>query len=340
MRFTKLIIYNLTVFLVLLIALEVGFRIAVPDYSYYQRTCAADFNEEARQKMDTNWVHPDSQLGWVCQTKKKLKFYRSDFFDVEYRINEQGFRTPDFTENSDSTLQKKKVLLLGDSFLFGIFLEENQIVANRLQTLLGQEYLVYNMAIPGWGIDQMFQAYQEYVQLIEPDIVLVFFIDDDVSRVVEAFYWGASTKRAYKLADDQLVFRTSTDGQLSKTEGYFCFNSQLINRLYRIGVMKKAQPLTEAVFDRWEAMEKQEERSLKVVRFPRREQIGHSGLKNYDLEPFFASRNIQYKDLEPELRSKTSTQWNSLFIPGDDHPSSKGAEYIAGKLKELLSDPR
>ncbi|KAA3637923.1 MAG: hypothetical protein DWQ02_05950, partial [Bacteroidetes bacterium] len=132
MRYTKLIIYNLSILLVLFLLLEAGFRIFKPDYEYYERTCAADFMDEAYLKTDTNWVQPDSDLGWVCRQKEQLNFYRPDFFHIAYHINSQGFRSPEFSSRMDSAINKKRVLLLGDSFLFGIFLEEPQTVSSQL----------------------------------------------------------------------------------------------------------------------------------------------------------------------------------------------------------------
>ncbi len=340
MRFTKLIIYNLSILVVLFLLLEVGFRIFEPGYEYYERTCAADFMDEAYLKTDTNWVEPDSVLGWVCQQKENLKFYRPDFFHIAYNINSHGFRSPDFPKGSDAANEKKRILLLGDSFLFGIFLEESQTISSQLLKKLGPEYEVYSMAAPGWGLDQMYHAYLNNVQHIDPDIVLLFFIDDDISRVMEAFYWGASTKRAYKLEKGKLIFREPEDGQLSQLESYFCFNSQIINRLYRIGVMRQAQPLSEAILEHWIEGEKEASRSLYTVRFPRIEQIGQPALKQYDLEVFFKEKNCFYLDLEPEIRQLEKEELEALYIQGDDHPSSKGAAYIAEKLQQILVDGR
>ncbi len=340
MRFTKLIIYNVSVLLVLFFIVEAGFRIGASDYAFYQRTCAADFTEGAVLEMDTNWVQQDSILGWVCRKKPHLKFYRPSFWKVNYHINEFGFRSPEFPGARDRGKQQKRVLLLGDSFLFGIFLEEEKTITNRMQAYLGEDYEVYNMAIPGWGIDQMYQAYAKYAQLIQPDIVLLFFIDDDVSRVMEAFYWGATTKRAYRLDRDSLTFRSAYDGKLSKMEEYFCFNSQVVNRIYRIGVMQKAQPLTEVILDNWIRQVREQGSTFMAVRFPRREQINHPGLKKYDLKVFFERQQTFYHDLASEIRLVSKQKINSFYLEGDDHPSEAGADFITSKLVQIILDSR
>jgi hypothetical protein len=340
MSTTKLIIYNLSVLLLLFMFVEIGFRIGVPEYEFYQRTSAADFSEEAILKMDTNWVRQDSILGWVCRPKAQLKFYRTDFWDVDYQINKYGFRSVEFPDITDTTKDRTRVLLLGDSFLFGIFLRQSETIANQMQSFLGDNYEVYNMAIPGWGIDQMYQACEKYTQVIQPDMVILFFIDDDVSRVMEAFYWGAAPKRAYRSGQDSLIYRTPEDGKLTDLEAFFCFNSQVINRLYRIGVMQKAQPLTEVILDNWIKMEHRQDRDFMAVRFPRREQVGHPGLKKYDLGDFFDQHNVFYRDLEAEMSLFPEAVISSFYIEGDDHPSKEGAEFIASKLRQFIMNSR
>ena len=340
MRITKIIIYNLTVLLLLFLLAEAGFRIWAPDYQFYERTSLAGFTEEAQLKLDTNWVQQDSLLGWVCRKNPHLKFYRSDFWEVNYGINDLGFRSTEFPREKFASEPKTRILLLGDSFLFGIFLEESTTISSRMQFYLGENYEVYNMAIPGWGIDQMYQAYDAYSQLIQPDIVFLFFIDDNISRVMEAFYWGAATKRAYRADKNELMFREPEHGQLSELEGYFCFNSQIINRLYRIGVLQQAQPLTEVILENWINQENVVERNLKAVRFPRREQIGHPELKRYDLQDFFRRNSIFYLDLEPEMQLFSTEKTTSLYIEKDDHPSAVGADYIASKLVQIILNSR
>jgi hypothetical protein len=332
MRFTKIIIYNLSVFFALLFIVEAGFKVVAPGYEYYERTYAAKFEELAQFKLDTNWVKKDADLGWVSKQKTDLKFYRPDFFGVEYGIDGHGFRNP-LTKGE----RVKKILLLGDSFLFGIFLENNQTISAKLQHELGSEYVVYNMAVPGWGLDQMSQAYAKYVDEINPDQVLLFFIDDDISRVMEALYWGAAAKQAYKLKNNQLVLRDSMDGKLNGLESFFVFNSQLVNRLYKIWIYRKAAPLAKAILNRMIQREQNYGRKLASVRFPRKEQIGNDHLKIYDLSTFFKDQNCYYLDMEKEIRVLPKEAYEAFYIPEDDHPSPLAAEFVANRLKKIIT---
>jgi hypothetical protein len=70
---------------------------------------------------------------------------------IEYRYNNLGYRSNfDYTDE----LQNKKVILcLGDSDLFGAGIEYKDIWSTQLQELLGNEYTVMNMGIQGASAD-------------------------------------------------------------------------------------------------------------------------------------------------------------------------------------------
>ena len=335
MKVIKLFIYNLGILFTLLVLIEIVFKIANPNYVYYERTYAAKFKEKAIHKLDTNWVAPDDDLGWVCKQKEDLKFYRSDFFELPYQINKQGFRNA-LNFDSIQASAKKRILLIGDSFLFGIFLQNEETISAQLQKQLGGDYEVFNLAIPGWGIDQMYQAYTKYLEQISPDQVILFYIDDDISRTIEAFYWGASKKQAYKIVDDKLTIRKSTDGKLNEIESFFVFNSQIINRLYKINCFQKAVPLAQAILQKMIQSEQIRKRKLTAIRYPRIEQIGNNDLHFFDLEAFFRNNQCSFSDIEKKLRLLPKDQYVDFYISKDDHPSVEGTKYVTKLLKEII----
>ena len=314
-----------------------GFKITYPKYVYYEQTCAASFEIKARQKLDTNWVDLDADLGWVCQKKENLKFYRTNFPPIKYQINPQGFRNSiDF--DSIQPTSKKRILLIGDSFLFGIFLKNQTTISAHLQKKLGKNYEVFNLAVPAWGIDQMYQAYTKYIQKIAPDQVIFFYIDDDISRTIEAFFWGAGVKKSYQLKNGQLIFRKPTDGLLNQIESFFVFNSQIINRLYRCKCFEKAKPLTQVILKKVIESEKNYHRKLATIRFPRIEQIGNEISKKLDLTNFLNQNECTFLDMEKAIRLLPKQQSLHFYIPNDGHPSAKGAKYVANILiKKIIS---
>lgn len=331
----KVLSVNLVILIILLLAVELFLKITHADYLYYERTYAAKFPEKAIHQLDSNWVKTDQDLGWVCRQKEKLKFYKPEYFDCSYQINQEGFRMSQDIEGLSAS-PKKRILLLGDSFLFGIFLKNNQTISAQLQAQLGDNYEVFNLAIPGWGIDQMYQAYQKYVQIIQPTQVMLIFIDDDIRRTVEAFFWGAATKNAYRLEQGKLVFRTANHGELNAVESFFVFNTQIVNRLYQYWHLLEAERLSKAILRQLISDEKYAHRKLTAFRIPRQEQVDHPNLQTFDLSPFFEEQQLDFFDFEKPLKQLTSSELKSLYIPNDDHLSEKGAALIQDKLKEWI----
>ena len=335
MRQPKVLFYNLTILFVLFLFFEIGFRLLNPDYQYYEQTYIGQFeNSTAIEKLDTNWVEKDLDLGWVCKQKTNLNFYDSTFHSIQYNINTSGFRNPTDFDSLATPKSKKRILLIGDSFLFGIFLEESMTIRSQLQKRLGAEFEVITLAVPAWGLDQMYLSYKKYIKKIDPDQVMVLLIDDDVSRVVEALYWGAATKPAYKLEDEKMILKDSLEGKLNGFEAAFAFNSKISNKIYQHTCLRKAEPLAAAFLNQWKAEESARGKSLKVLHFPRIEQVGPTVGLRHDFENIFAPND--YLIVEKQLLQLNETQLRQLYIPGDGHPSAAGAEFIAKLLYELI----
>lgn len=247
MKYFKVFFYNFLILLALFIIVEAGHKLLHRDFKYYERTYVGKFeNCHAINDLDTNWVQPTVNLGWVCKQKEYLRFYNPSLYNNRYGINKQGFRNPFDLEDLSFDQSKKRILIIGDSFVFGILQADSMTIPSLLQKDLGDSCQVVNLAIPAWGLDQMYLAYQQYIDVINPDKVIFLYIDDDISRLLEAFYWGAGTKPSFKLVNDKLVQRATNEGKLNHLESVFVFNSQIINRIYEYACKKKAIPLAEA----------------------------------------------------------------------------------------------
>lgn len=89
---------------------------------------------------------------------------------IEEPINANGFRSIPFV-NYPST--RKKVLLLGDSFVYG--LSARPTYYSYADILLSKGYLVYNTGINGTDPAQYAAILEKYVDLIQPDIIILNF---------------------------------------------------------------------------------------------------------------------------------------------------------------------
>ncbi len=336
MKVVKLVFYNSAVFLFLFIICELGFKLLNPDYKYYERTYKGQFeNCNAKNDIDTNWVKLDSTLGWVCKSKENLKFYRPELNKIHYQINKQGFRNPVDFDTLRRSSSRKRILLLGDSFLFSILQEEQKTISSILQKRLDQEYEIYNLAIPGWGLDQMHLAYEKYIETINPSQVILLYIDDDVARLVEAFYWGAGPKPAYKIKDNELVERSVGEGKLSPFESFFVFNCQIFNRIYKYYCEQKAEPIAKAIIEKLSDKEKEKGRILSVVHCPRYFQLsGKYESKHFYIDPIYKEKSIPFFNLRDSMIKLSEGEQRKLFHLKDGHPSEQGTAFIANFIGE------
>jgi len=191
MRKLKILSFNLALLVFLLGIVEIFLRIANPDYKCYYRSHPAQPDlQQILNKTSTSWLKKDKELGWVCQQKQELDFPSPPKHGVVYKINEQGFRMS-FDLKDTIPKDKKKVLLLGDSFMFGIYLQESETVTANLQKAKGDDYVFYTIAVPAWGLDQMYLAYKKYVDFIQPDQVVLAFIDDDLITKIKPQHWAS-----------------------------------------------------------------------------------------------------------------------------------------------------
>jgi len=95
---------------------------------------------------------------------------------LENPINAAGFRSIPFKPYSDS--KKTKVLLIGDSFVWGF--SANPIFNSYADLLLTKDYLVYSAGISGTDPAQYAAIAAKYIPILNPDIVVVnFYVGND-----------------------------------------------------------------------------------------------------------------------------------------------------------------
>ncbi len=125
----------------------------------------------------------DAQTGWHMQPNKGFRWYIEDHWNT-YRANKQGFRSD---KNFDDLKAPQSIVLIGDSFTFGTGVNGEQTFGALLNIVLGRGTAVYNMAMPGFGLDQMWMSVKHQALPLKPRLVIVAFIDEDLDRSLTAF---------------------------------------------------------------------------------------------------------------------------------------------------------
>ncbi len=333
MRKLKLLSFNLALLVFLLLIVEIFLRIANPNYKYYYRSHPSQPDlQEILDKTNTNWLQADDELGWICQQKEQLDFPSPPKKNVVYQINEQGFRMP-FNLKDTFPNDKKKILLLGDSFMFGIYLQESETVTSRLQKAKGEDYVFYTIAVPAWGLDQMYLAYKKYIDRIQPDQVVLAFIDDDLMRSMEILFHGCGRKPSLKIENNQLV---NNDDNPHWWE-YICWNNQIGNRLLVSHYQNKAATLGQFFLKDIIQKEKSAGRNPVFVRIPALVDLQNKEPRpTFSMQELMEKENIRYRELYEPILSQGVKEYNQYYIPNDGHFTAEGAALLAKTLEGLI----
>ncbi len=125
----------------------------------------------------------DKQLGW-----RNIPRWSATTKGKKLTINEKGLRDRDYPyEKPPGT---KRILVLGDSFVWGYGVADDEIFTERLEQMLeespinaGEKIEVINTGVSGWGTDQEYLFLQQEGFKYSPDIViLAFYIGNDISN--------------------------------------------------------------------------------------------------------------------------------------------------------------
>lgn len=322
----KILFFNLFLFLLLLLLVEAVLWVKNPDYQYYYRSHPAQPDlQEILAKTDTHWLKPHPELGWVCQQKNKLAFPSPPWEGVVYQINQAGFRNA-FEWTDTFPPSKKRILLLGDSFMFGIYLSEQQTIAAQLQKAKGDEYVFYNISVPAWGLDQMYLAYQKYIDHINPDQVILAFVDDDLMRSLEILFHGCGLKPCLKVEGNHLVKNEDNPNWWE----YLCWDNQIGNRLVRIYHQQKAAHLAKFMLADIVRQEKEKGRVPSFVRIPALVDLqAQVPRKVFSMTDFMQTQNVPYLELYDALIGQPFEQY---YIPDDGHFTPAGAKLLTEHL--------
>jgi len=290
-------------------------------YQPYSRTYPGQYPDEP----GVEWVQYDPALGWTIAP---------DFVPGE--INAQGFRdTKDFAQLS-GTSDKTRIMVIGDSFVFGATVEAEETFPSVLQAELSDNYEVFNLGVPGWGVDQMYLAYHQYKDIIEPDIVILAFIDDDIDRMLESFrIWEKLNKPSFTIDNGELVPRTplSQPGlYFNEMVGKSVFLSNIVREFY---LVTEAKPVLDYMLHDIDQDVKERGGRFIVIRIPTRDQddaIKVLRRRLLNLDQMLA--NTEATHLEPVQKLTQVPNWRKELYARDGHLNNVGNQLLAEFILE------
>ncbi len=173
--------------LVVLVALEIGVRILSP--------------HEKDHVIPGRLFKIDENLGWRLKSNWKSR-HETRYFDVIYETNSHGWRDePRDTRKSDNV---HRVLQFGDSQVFGWGVSIDDRFSNLLEKK-ADDLEVWNMAVPGYGLDQEILAYEYGGGSIEADEVVLFVSEQTLLRTTRDYIYDKS-KPVFRHGQDEGLF--------------------------------------------------------------------------------------------------------------------------------------
>jgi lysophospholipase L1-like esterase len=129
------------------------------------------------------WRH-DDLLGWSLEPNAKGRYTGPRPYPIEFQstieTNSYGLRGPEIGAREPG---ERRVLLLGDSFLAGFEVEQQETFAARIEPALRERFgapvRVINAGVRGYGTDQSYLWFREHGRAFGADLVVLVFSEND-----------------------------------------------------------------------------------------------------------------------------------------------------------------
>ena len=147
----------------------------------------------------------DRNLGWNLKPNSYLRSVDNELgLDYRIRVNSLEMREREF-----SSVKKhgtKRILVIGDSIVFGTGVNADLRFSSFIDRALGDETEVLNAGVCGWGTDQELIYYESVGRHLGPDIVVltVTMANDVINNMLDHLFLGTAPKPRFMLEGDSL----------------------------------------------------------------------------------------------------------------------------------------
>ncbi len=327
------------------------------------------------ESMDPGLIRYHPRWGWTLTPSWRGRHRHFDF-EADYSTNRQGFRGKTRawgnTENS--------VALLGDSFTFGLGVDDGSNFAARLDRHLpGMQ--IFNYAVPGFSTDQELLLMRDRVLRDPPrKILLIVYLANDIFDNARAFPLQAEHAKPYfELKERQLILhnqpvpkvtRPSADRRINLSayllddagQGGFAAYLRGFALWRRFGGVADARLSIETFKARFEPELKlfyaltqtlAEEATQAGAGFalvllggashtlrPAGDSAAFQEYFRAEIERWAGERQLPLIDVATGLRRRYAEAPGTWFFPNDGHLTPRGHEVVASILADALSSGR
>lgn len=125
------------------------------------------------------WNTYDLRRGWTLKPGRYSYFHVQALRRVDVVINELGLRNGPVSRETKPGVER--VIVLGDSFVFGPQLNAGETITSQLQDFAGASFEIVNVSVPGYGTGQQYRLVEELQAKgyqLGRKLILVFFTND------------------------------------------------------------------------------------------------------------------------------------------------------------------
>lgn len=293
------------------------------------------------QHLSSSWLMPGP--GYNLNRPGVVARHAVDGRETQYVMNQMGLR------GAAPRGARVEVLVVGDSFTFGWLLNEQDTYVAKLNARAidawgprGVELL--NAGVGGWGTGDYVAFVEDQAAAHEPDAILVFMNDLDVSRTSASGLWRQTA--AGQVERNRTVMPHSLLRSISQFAGYrYLVEHSHVAQLARQRVTKAmpgpadrphegdpafAAALAQRLFERLKAWCDRRGVELWVISIgiPPTENL-EDQLFAQQADGFFAGIQVPFLDLTAVLGADSGQPLTSLQIPGDGHPNEAANQLLA-----------
>ncbi|ESQ17157.1 MAG: SGNH/GDSL hydrolase family protein [Thiohalocapsa sp. PB-PSB1] len=332
---------------------EIIARSIFPDFAdgsvYLDKAYARVLNSEV--VFDSNNDNFSKKFGFTLSPHSERTEITKDF-TYTMNTNSLGFRSK---EIQGKQRDEYRVMLIGDSMLWGVGVEESNMVSSIIEEQgkslpsKNKELSVYNYSVSGYNTVQELSVAGAYLDLLQPDhIILGFFIANDI--IPNAIAYINSEGNYSTSAEMELKIKQELKSKLEKISHSIILRivalDVYIPRVrYQIAVSDDVISKSYALLTEFNRLSESNEVRFSVVIFYPRDSVqggmvgrwSNSKQAGKMIHEFCQKNSIESLDLLKYMN--TVEHRNSYFFENDGHPNEMGNHVIAKAIFNDLVKP-
>ena len=282
---------------------------------------------------------------WIPYKQKMMNARINEAHNTRSKLNRYGFNDQEYTLRKAPGLTR--IAVLGDSFIWGVGVEDQVIWTNKLARLLNQNGVkseILNWGKPGWSTLDEYRFLKSDGIRYDFDLLLVAFVVNDTvmddSNIKRFIYTGGIIDRLIVQPISRYLFPNAISLTVDLINGFFdsFFDYGYIkwlNKVYTEENLKKYQALLKEMSEYCHA------RHIRML-FVMTPENHHSWLQQRfeKVIPLLENAKIDYLNLYPAVHEELHHIPNRKLWanPADGHPGGRVTDVYARHAYRYLMD--